>query len=224
MPDLAKLWDDESTHPGDLLEYLEGDLETGRIERKWRLFLCGCARHAIRAAGVGWAEEMVSVSERFADDAIDFNTLDAARQAFRPLLPGLGSRPTPGDYALWAVSGTAYEPGYAHKFDAALSNLDCAADATTDEDAEYREQVRLLKDIFGNPFRPVAFGPAWRSDTAVSLARQMYETRDFSLMPILADALQDAGCEHPDVLAHCRDPDGTHVRGCWVVDLVLGKQ
>ena len=80
----------------------------------------------------------------------------------------------------------------------------------------------LLRDIFGNPFRPVAFSPEWRTDTAVTLARQMYESRDFSAMPILADALQDAGCDNEEVLAHCRGP-GPHVRGCWVVDLVLGK-
>jgi hypothetical protein len=83
--------------------------------------------------------------------------------------------------------------------------------------------VRLLRDIFGNPFRPVAFDPEWRTDTAVSLARRMYESRDFGTMPILADALQDAGCEDEAVLAHCRDPQQVHVRGCWVVDLVLGK-
>jgi hypothetical protein len=82
----------------------------------------------------------------------------------------------------------------------------------------------LVRDIFGNPFRPVAFSPAWRTDTAVSLARTMYEARDFSAMPILADALQDAGCDRADVLAHCRDPDGVHVRGCWAVDLVLGNR
>ena len=81
----------------------------------------------------------------------------------------------------------------------------------------------LLRDIFGNPFRPVAFDPNWRTDTALSLARVMYESREFGAMPILADALQDAGCEHTDILNHCRDPNGVHVRGCWVVDLVLGK-
>jgi hypothetical protein len=84
--------------------------------------------------------------------------------------------------------------------------------------------VSVIHDLFGNPLRRVTFDPAWRTDTAVSLARQMYESRDFFLMPILADALQDAGCEHGDILDHCRDPNGTHVRGCWVVDLVLGKQ
>jgi hypothetical protein len=90
-------------------------------------------------------------------------------------------------------------------------------------DVERANQVRLLRDVLPNPYRPVAFDPAWRTDTAVSLAKQMYEARDFSAMPILADALQDAGCDSADVLDHCRDPQGTHVRGCWVVDLVLGK-
>ncbi|MBN9120423.1 MAG: hypothetical protein J0I06_14915 [Planctomycetes bacterium] len=81
-----------------------------------------------------------------------------------------------------------------------------------------------MRDIFGNPFHPVTFSPEWRTDTAVSLARQMYESRDFSAMPILADALQDAGCDSADVLDHCRNAALTHVRGCWVTDLVLGKQ
>jgi hypothetical protein len=85
-------------------------------------------------------------------------------------------------------------------------------------------QVGILRDIFGNPFRPVAFSPDWRTDTVVSLARKMYESREFGAMPILADALQDAGCDSDDILSHCRDTSLTHVRGCWVVDLVLGKQ
>jgi hypothetical protein len=80
----------------------------------------------------------------------------------------------------------------------------------------------LVCDIFGNPFRPVPFSPEWRTDTTLTLARQMYESRDFSAMPILADALQDAGCESAEILDHCRGP-GPHVRGCWCVDLVLGK-
>ena len=83
-------------------------------------------------------------------------------------------------------------------------------------------QAGLFRDIFGNPFRPVAFAPVWRTDTAVAIARGMYESRDFGAMPILADALQDAGCDSDDVLNHCRTP-GEHVRGCWVVDLVLDK-
>ena len=80
-----------------------------------------------------------------------------------------------------------------------------------------------MRDIVGNPFRPVVFAPEWRTDTAVTLARQMYESREFSAMPILADALQDAGCNSDDILTHCRDTSLTHVRGCWVTDLVLSK-
>ena len=86
-----------------------------------------------------------------------------------------------------------------------------------------RLQVELLRDIFGNPFRPVAFDPNWRTSDVVAMCRGMYEMRDFAAMPILADALQDAGCENVDVLDHCRGA-GPHVRGCWVVDLVLGKE
>ena len=88
--------------------------------------------------------------------------------------------------------------------------------------AENIVQADLLRDIFGNPFRPVALDPAWLTSDVVALARGMYESRDFSAMPILADALQDAGCDNPDVLDHCRGA-GPHVRGCWVVDLLLGK-
>ena len=81
----------------------------------------------------------------------------------------------------------------------------------------------LINEVHGNPFRPVAFSPEWRTDTAVSLAKQMYESRDFGAMPILADALQDAGCDNEAVLNHCRDTKQLHIRGCWVVDLVLDK-
>ena len=80
-----------------------------------------------------------------------------------------------------------------------------------------------IRDIFGNPFRPATFDAAWRTSTAVALARGMYESRDFGATPILADALQDAGCDSEDVLNHCRSASATHVRGCWVVDVVLGK-
>jgi anti-sigma regulatory factor (Ser/Thr protein kinase) len=89
--------------------------------------------------------------------------------------------------------------------------------------AERGIQAALLRDIFGNPFRPVTFEPAWRTTTAVQLAQSMYHSRDFAAMSILADALQDAGCDNAAILDHCRG-EGPHVRGCWVVDLVLGKE
>ena len=85
-------------------------------------------------------------------------------------------------------------------------------------------QIRLLRDIFGNPFSPITFSASWSTDTALSLARTMYDSRDFSAMPILADAFQDAGCDNDDILNHCRDASAAHVRGCWVIDLLLGNR
>jgi hypothetical protein len=106
--------------------------------------------------------------------------------------------------------------------------LNMTTEYETDIPSEEIEPMRrtaadLVRDIFGNPFRPVSFSPSWHTDTALSLARTMYDSRDFSALPILADALQDAGCENEDILTHCRDTAHAHVRGCWVVDLVLGK-
>jgi hypothetical protein len=89
--------------------------------------------------------------------------------------------------------------------------------------AERNAQAALLRCIFGNPFRPAAADPAWRTSTAVALARGIYDERAFDRLPILADALQDAGCENEDVLNHCRNEAQPHVRGCWAIDLVLGK-
>jgi hypothetical protein len=103
------------------------------------------------------------------------------------------------------------------------AELDVPAPAGADLAPTRRFAASLVRDIFGNPFRPVTFSPEWRTDTTVSLARTMYEAREFGAMPILADALQDAGCDSEDILSHCRDPKQVHVRGCWVVDLVLDK-
>jgi hypothetical protein len=83
-------------------------------------------------------------------------------------------------------------------------------------------QCGVLRDIFGNPFRPATVDPTWRTSTVLALAEGIYAERAFDRMPILADALQDAGCDNEDVLNHCRG-DGPHVKGCWVVDLLLGK-
>jgi hypothetical protein len=89
---------------------------------------------------------------------------------------------------------------------------------------EKAAQLSLMRDIFGNPFRPVKLDRTWLTSDVLALARGIYAERAFDRMPILADALQDAGCANEDVLAHCRDTQLTHVRGCWVVDLLLGKR
>jgi hypothetical protein len=85
-----------------------------------------------------------------------------------------------------------------------------------------RDACSLLRCVFGNPFRPATFDPKWRTEHTTGLALKMYDDREFTAMPILADALEEAGCDNADILSHCREP-GAHVRGCWVVDLVLGK-
>jgi hypothetical protein len=86
-----------------------------------------------------------------------------------------------------------------------------------------RVHVDYLRDIFGNPFRPVTIDPRWLTFSVLDLSRAIYDERAFERLPILADALMDAGCDNDDILNHCRG-DGPHVRGCWVVDLLLGKE
>jgi hypothetical protein len=91
--------------------------------------------------------------------------------------------------------------------------------------AEQGEQAHLLQDIFGKPSRRVAIPRAllaWNDGTVRKLAQALYDERAFDRMPVLADALEEAGCQDQDILGHCR-AGGEHVRGCWVVDLILGK-
>jgi hypothetical protein len=89
---------------------------------------------------------------------------------------------------------------------------------------------RFLLDMVGNPFKPYRFEPAWRTETVVGLARAIYDERAFDRMPVLADALLDADCDEEAVLRHCRGteahtPEGpAHVRGCWVLDLILENE
>ncbi len=80
-----------------------------------------------------------------------------------------------------------------------------------------------LREIFGNPFHPVKFNKKWRTSDVKLLAEGIYKEKSFDRTPILADALQDAGCDNEDLLDHLRET-GSHVRGCWALDLVLGKE
>jgi hypothetical protein len=107
----------------------------------------------------------------------------------------------------------------------ALDEYRAARDAT---DAQFNVQeavlqVALVRDIFGNPFRPMSVDPSWLTSTVLALAEGIYQDRAFDRMPILADALQDAGCDNEEILNHCRQP-AEHVRGCWVIDLLTGRK
>jgi hypothetical protein len=86
-----------------------------------------------------------------------------------------------------------------------------------------RGQCALLHDLVGNPFRPIAPDASWQTSKVLELAQAIYDQRSYADLPRLADALEDAGCDNADLLNHCREP-GEHVRGCWVVDLLLGKK
>jgi len=83
--------------------------------------------------------------------------------------------------------------------------------------------VKLLHEIFGNPFSPAVIAPSWLTSNVVALAENVCESRDFSSMPVLADALQEAGCEDETVLNHSRQ-SSEHVLGCWLIDSLLGKE
>jgi hypothetical protein len=90
---------------------------------------------------------------------------------------------------------------------------------------ERSRQSLLLRDIF-SPFGPARVDPAWlvwSDGIATQIAQAIYKDRAFDRLPVLADALEDAGCDDPAILDHCRSV-GIHARGCWVVDLVLGKE
>jgi hypothetical protein len=92
--------------------------------------------------------------------------------------------------------------------------------------AEAAAQADLVRDLFGNPFRRLCVPKAWLRTTgqqAVEIARAIYEDRSFDELGILADALEEAGCTDIDVLEHLRGP-GAHVRGCWAIDLIVGKK
>jgi hypothetical protein len=182
--------------------------------RKSRLFACGDCRRKWE----WWfsrneeARRAVMVAEQYADGRTTDAELAAADHS--QIRYHVAHCVTIADAGISAIEEART------MLEAAVSCVGEYADLQKIKSEEKRSQVALLRDIFGNPFRPVAFSPEWRTDTAVSLARQMYENREFSAMPILADALQDAGCDSEEVLNHCRDADTPYVRGCWVVDLV----
>jgi hypothetical protein len=212
-------------NPFAMLQFLDGWWEGEEWakagERKMRLFACGCCRLCSELLTDERCSDAIELSERFADGTATRDQLKAAARAVQ--------RFTRGDTRKWnrerwahAAAAYAAQIGFRGRM---ILIIACATEALEDPSRPTvtPPYVPLLRCIFGNPFRPLAFSPRWRTDTAIALAKQVYESREFGAMPILADALQDAGCEDADILGHCRGP-GPHVRGCWVVDLVLGKK
>jgi len=192
-------------------------------ERKLRLFSCACCRRVWEQLSDERSKQAVTVAEKFADGLATDAELESVALAAEAVWTELDEGnvyPRPISAAAYNVAIPMGWWGGAPAFQAPERII---REAAADFNSECEAQRHLIRDIFGNPFRPVAFDPSWRTTTAVAIAKGMYDSRDFSAMPILADALQDAGCEHADILDHCRSP-GPHVKGCWVVDLVLGKE
>lgn len=219
--------------------------------RKMRLWACACCRLIWHLIPTERGRRAVEVAERVADGRATEEERAAAQaeaeRAREELGPERGSMGwvdaevmTAIEYTIAAdleddPEGVSLHASRACRRFAAITDPKHTAPDRGNYDAGYgppaieaeeaacREHTILLREIVGNPFRPVAVATSWLTSEALALARGIYEEKAFDRMPILADALQDAGCDSDDVLDHCRGP-GPHVRGCWVVDLVLGKE
>jgi hypothetical protein len=183
--------------------------------RKWRLFACACARRVWHRLPDELAREAVEVAERYADGRASWGALRGAatRTARRKFADWRGEAAAT---AAWAAAAPGTEAGLARR---------AALRAAQDRDEAERQRA-LLRDVFANPFRPVRVDPAWLAwdnGCVARLAREVYEGRCFAELPVLADALEEAGCGDEFLLGHCRG-GGEHARGCWAVDALLGRE
>jgi len=208
-------------YPTPLLDFALGQ----RRWRKLRLFaVASCRRMGDRIRDEAY-EKALRAAEEYADDPARRSKLTRAWNRAEAVVPP-GPRRSWVDWAVTAaVQPAPFLPGYvAEAAMRAVADVPGKSKSTISrlQRIEAGAQALLLRGFFGNPFRPVALDPGWRTSTVVALAEGIYEDRVFDRLPFLADALQDAGCENEEVLTHCRS-DGPHARGCWVVDLLLGK-
>jgi hypothetical protein len=204
-------------------------------ERKLRLFACACCRRIWDLLTDDRSRKAVELAERAADHPVSANLLDSvsggAEEAFEDAITddredgsdgaGIGSARRAA--ACSAASYASNSPVV--RVADALEVIQAAADATVNPDAERAAQATILRDIFGNPFRQVGVDPswlAWNGGLVPVVAGAIYVGRAFHRLPVLAGVLEEAGCSDADILAHCHGP-GPHFRGCWVVDLLLGK-
>jgi hypothetical protein len=211
-------------------------------DRMLILWASGCCRRLGHLFHDARCLDAVLTAERFADGELTYKELRSIGEEIGKWARntqaqdgGVSVRSFVAQACLHLVEGgdTAYDSG-------CTPYLVPAHDATRWAVAAIREnagdvvaerekiaQCSILRDILGNPFRPPpAIDPSWTTwndGTVVELAQAVYQEKVFDRLPILADALEAAGCTNEEILAHCRGP-GPHVRGCWVVDLILGKQ
>jgi hypothetical protein len=223
-----------SEDPAAMLGYLEG--RAG--ERKVRLFSVGCLRHYMSRLR-SWRRlvETVELLERYADGQVPAAEMEEAREGVQMAPYGA---PEFEQFAYQAVAAAvAEDPFEAARnvceslrlqevrevaYESAPGENEQQRNAAASQ-AECRRQAGMLREVFGNPFRPAPLRPDWLhwdSGAVVAMARVMYEGGQLGELPYLADALEDAGCDHAEVLRHLRQAYPPHVRGCWVVDQILG--
>jgi hypothetical protein len=217
------------TDSGPMLQHL------GRAasDRKLHLFACACCRRTWRLLRDPRSRTAVEVAEAFADGLAGEEGLrDAAFEA-----EDAGSPGNPGWAGAYYVACDTFDAEtVAYYSRAGLSppvwepGINAVRPDEPELVAEARSQCELLRDIFGNPFRPVTLSPAWQTPQVVALAQAAYDERDLpagtldtTRLAVLADALEEGGCTDQTILDHLRGP-GPHVRGCWVVDLLLGRE
>jgi hypothetical protein len=219
------------TDPTPMLRYLQEDRRPG--ERKLRLLACACCRQIWDLLPDSRSREAVQVAERYADGRATQRELARAR-ASALKATGPGDR-QPAWAAYWAANVKAGGPLWnAFAAAAAAPAGQAAREASFGQRAAWekvqaasvRGQVALIREVIGNPFRPFAVAHSWRAwhgGLVAHLAEGIYEERTFEDMPVLGDALEEAGCTDEAVLGHCRQARG-HVRGCWVLDALLAKE
>jgi hypothetical protein len=215
-------------------------LRWGATPRKARLFACACLRRLDHLLESDYRQALRAY-ERFAEGLLTIPELEAATEPARriPVRPKEWSarvrdaclavtcvlRATSGDWTDQTGKSWADVEAVWHAVVKGLETADHIARWA--HEAEHRAQCALLRDIFGGQFTltPPEARPEWfeyNGGLVTQVARGIYDERQFEDLPILADALEEAGCQVPLILDHCREV-GEHVRGCWVVDLALGR-
>lgn len=226
-------WLDDGLIAQHLLDHL---LKPGKLhrtkagKRRLRLFACACCRDLWHLLDDPILRQVVETTERFAEGDIARAELDVLLPAVQSVIHTIDDSDAPGadrrTAAGVALSATMETAGSAAwHMTATPIPLPGSGRKPLVNDADVR---RLLCEVFGNPFRPVAVERRWKTRTTVSLAQAAYDERllpsghlDPARLGVLSDALEEAGATG-EVLAHLRSA-GPHVRGCWALDLILGK-
>jgi hypothetical protein len=208
------------TYPGTMIDFLGAKAS----DRKMRLWLVACCRRVWHLIPAGPCRNVLAVAESFADREATLERLVAAYNLAWSHIPD-DSHPSVVVSERAAAEAAAYAafPGKPIKT-AEIAALAPDPWSELRKEAERAAQAAILREIFGDlPFQRPAVDPSWLTPNVVTMAQNIYAEKGFDPMPVLGDALEDAGCNDAGILVHCRRAEG-HVRGCWVVDLLLGKE